>query len=327
MKHASLACLALLSASFTVCPVFGQTNENAPVYERMDRLEHDIMLLQRQMVRGQTMGSSSGVITAGAPVSVDSNVPADAQLEVRLSAIEEELRNIRGKIEENEFQVKKLSENFDKLQRDNEFRFNELGAKTAVSDAPPEPVKAEPTRMRKAEPRDTAPTATASDTPAPVGGPITAGGPTTAGDGTLKAPDPNQSEDDKNFSTPRDHYNYAFRLLNQTKYDEAARTFDSFTKKYPKDPLVGNAFYWEGETYYIRRDYVMAADNFRQGFETLPNGPKAADNLLKLAMSLDALNRSKEACVVLGQITTRFKKSSLSVVDKAAQEQKRMACK
>ncbi len=125
---------------------------------------------------------------------------------------------------------------------------------------------------------------------------------------------------------PREHYNYAFRLLNQTQYEEAAAAFAAFTKKYPKDPLVGNAFYWSGETFYIRRDYVKAADNFRQGFEALPDGPKAADNLLKLSMSLDALNRDKEACVVLAQITTKFKKSSSSVTDKADQEQKRIGC-
>ena len=79
------------------------------------------------------------------------------------------------------------------------------------------------------------------------------------------------------------------------------------SKKHPKDPLVGNAYYWQGETYYIRRDYVNAADSFRQGFEALPTGPKAPDNLLKLAMSLNALNRDKEACVVLGQVISKYK--------------------
>ncbi len=144
--------------------------------------------------------------------------------------------------------------------------------------------------------------------------------------GKRQCSDADDGESKTDFASPRDHYNYAFRLLNQTQYPEAAAAFDSFTKKYPKDPLVGNAYYWEGETYYIRRDYVNAADNFRQGFEALPEGPKAPDNLFKLAVSLDALNRDKEACVVLGQVVTKFKKNSTSVTDKADQEQKRIGC-
>lgn len=222
-----------------------------------------------------------------------------AQLEVKLGGIEDELRRLRGKNEENEFQIKKLSETIEKMQRDIDMRFSDLGAS---------PVKHEPA-VKSTPSADKA-------KPEPAE--------TTAGDGILRPPAAgNKSE----FATPRDLYNYAFRLLNQTKYEEAAKAFDDFTRQYPKDPLVGNAYYWQGETYYIRRDYVAAADNFRQGFEALPSGPKAPDNLLKLAMSLDALNRGKEACVVLQQITSKFKKGSTSIVDKAEAEQKRIGCR
>lgn len=244
----------------------------------------------------------------------------DAQLEVRLSAMEEALKNLRGRLEESEFQSRKNAEALDKLQRDVEFRFNQqnLPPPTVVAGTnPPTPTNTAPGAPH--------PVATSTDTPAPAQAPDTSGQ-TTAGDGVLRMPD-STAPADGNFSTPREHYNYAFRLLNQTQYEAAAAAFTAFTQKYPKDPLVGNAYYWEGETYYIRRDYVKAADNFRQGFEALPEGPKAADNLLKLAMSLDALNRDKEACVVLTQVVTKFKKSSTSVTDKATQEQKRIGCK
>jgi tol-pal system protein YbgF len=139
----------------------------------------------------------------------------------------------------------------------------------------------------------------------------------------LKAPDKNKG----GFDNPRDHYNHGFRLLNQTRYEDAARTFEAFTEKYPKDPLIGNAYYWLGETYYIRRDYVKAADSFRQGFEVLPSGPKAADNLLKLSMALSAMKKQKEACVVLDQLLVKFKDSSTSVAKKADAERTRIGCR
>lgn len=236
-----------------------------------------------------------------------------AQMEVRLSAMEDEIRALRGKLEESENQNRKLTESFERLQKDTDFRFNQLSSSAPAAPASP---AAEPAPVKSEE----KPVAAKSQ-------PETPKGPTTAGDGVLRAPDAETKEDKTEFATPREHYNYAFRLLNQTQYKEAAASFDSFTKKYPKDPLVGNAYYWAGETYYIRHDYTNAADSFRQGFESLPDGPKAADNLLKLAMSLSALKRDKEACVVLTQITTKFKKNSTSVTQKADQEIKRIGCK
>ncbi len=260
----------------------------------------------------QTEGApvESGSAFTPPPVTMEANPDTQpsnpAQMEVRLSAMEDQMRQLRGKNEENDFAIRKLTETVEKLQRDIDMRFSDLSSKNpqAGDDKKSQKLLSAEPRAEKSEEKST--------------------DKTTAGDGTLHAPE----KDGKNeFATPRDLYNYAFRLLNQTKYEESAKAFDDFTKKYPKDPLVGNAYYWMGETYYIRRDYVTAADNFRQGFEATPTGPKAADNLLKLAMSLDALDRNKEACVVLQQIGTKFKKGATSVVGKAEAEQKRIGCK
>ena len=279
-------------------PAYAQM-DNSQTNGRVDHLEHDLQMLQRQISR------------SGTPSGGDSDVPVggSAQLEVRFSTLEEQMRDLRGKVEESDNRSRKLVESVEKLQRDVDFRFNELAANpSARTPAAPAP----------------APAATAE-----TGAVKSLGTTTTPAPKAAEAPAPKAAtgkEDLSSFSTPRELYNYAFRLLNQTQYEEAATAFDAFTKKYPKDPLVGNSYYWKGETYYIRRDYVNSADNFRQGFEALPEGPKAADNLLKLAMSLSALSREKEACIVLGQVVTKFKKSSSNVADKAEQEQKRIAC-
>ncbi len=285
----------LLAASALPAPASAQYNENRAVMERMDRMERDLMMMHRQIARG-------GSVSASSVDSIDAAPPlgnAAAQNEVRLSALEEELRGLRGKMEENEFQVRRLNESMEKLQKDVDFRFNELNPSAPKPDA--------------------------AATPAPAT--ASGGQPTTAGDGVLR-PAPADTGDGaaKKFDQPRDLYNYAFRLLNQTRYEESAKYFQDFTRQYPKDPLIGNAHYWLGETYYIRRDYAKAADSFRQGFEALPSGPKAADNLLKLSMTLSALKRDKDACVVLEQILTRFKNSSTALLQKAQSERTRMGC-
>jgi tol-pal system protein YbgF len=293
--HRLYFCSAMFALLAACPPALAQENPNAATQGRIDRLERDIMLLQKQIARGD-----APTPLLDAPSSNAENIPIEnaAQVEVRLAAMDEQLRAMRGRVEESEFQVKKLGDTLEKLQKDVEFRFNELAAAKPVAAAPAEPAATPPATP--------APTLTAPEAPA-----ATPAEPAPAGE----------------FATPKEHYNYAFRLLNQTKYEEAAKAFDDFTKKYPKDPLAGNAHYWQGETYYIRRDYVAAADSFRQGFEALPAGPKAADNLLKLAMSLSALNRDKEACVVLTQLSSKFKKTAPGVVTKADQEHKRIGCR
>ncbi|MDE3060413.1 MAG: hypothetical protein KGJ06_05330, partial [Pseudomonadota bacterium] len=201
--------LLLLPSSLALA----QAEDNQAVMQRMDRIEHDVTLLQRQVARG-----------SNAPVVGDNNaasIPAggSAQLEVRLSAIEDALRDLRGKVEENDFQVKKISENLEKLQKDTDFRLSELG-KPAAAAAPSPEAKNEATAP--------APTPTDKGTPKQEGQ-------TSGGDGVLRLPV--NDNKNKNFATPREHYNYAFRLLNQTQYEDAAAAFDAFTKKYPKDPL------------------------------------------------------------------------------------------
>lgn len=306
MKNSSPLLIISLISMISFQPAYAQMDNEANG-ARMEKLERDLMLLQRQISR--TSGSMAG---SGGPA------PANADAEVRISAMEDQIRELSGKNEQNEFQLRKLAENLEKLQRDTDFRFGEIThnpSTAADSLTPPAPgPKKIPEENQKNE---------LDKNGRSLGKTV---------DTARQVPDTQDNDDssgplETNFASANDHYKYAFRLLNQTQYDKAAESFAGFIKKYPKDPLVGNAYYWQGETYYIRRDYVKAADSFRQGFEELPTGPKAPDNLLKLAMTLNALKRDKEACVVLTQVVAKFKTSSAAVAQKAEQEQKRIDCK
>ncbi len=68
----------------------------------------------------------------------------------------------------------------------------------------------------------------------------------------------------KDFPDSNTAYSNAFRLINEKKFAEASVAFDAFVKKYPKDPLTSNAYYWLGESYYARGDYTRAAVGFRR---------------------------------------------------------------
>lgn len=302
--------LAIAAASL---PASAQVNENRALMERIQQMEKSIVMLQRELsyraVEGGDADANPRMMHSGS-----------ARTQAEVTSLEDELRKLRGQIEENDFQLRKLSGSFERLQKDVDSRLTALEQNSASTFSP---AGTEPAITPSAA-SPSAPS-TINDTPRPVN--VTETPATTAGDGALKAPaDLNEAGDMKRFETPRDHYNHAFSMLNQTNYDESSKYFLSFVAQYPNDPLIGNAYYWLGETNYIKRDYVKAADNFRQGFEALPEGPKAPDNLLKLGMTLSALNRNSDACTVLKQLTVKFNNTANSILQKAEQERSRIGC-
>ncbi len=312
-------------AIFLPLAALGQTNSD--VADRIDRLQRDVMVLQRQLSRGETPNTTSISSEDAAPIS---SGPVTANQEVRLSAIEEQMRQLRGQIEENRFQNKKLADDFEKFRKDTDFRLNEINQAQHTAVATPAAAPASSAATTPPAKED----AHKDSAKEPTGAHVISDDKMTddkaakeVKDKDTKEPADAKDTPKEEYNNPRDLYNHAFRLLNQTHYSEAAESFQAFTEKYPKDALIGNAFYWLGETHYIRRDYVKAADNFRQGFEAKPSGPKAADNLLKLALSLNAMEQNKEACVVLGQILVKFKDTSKGVVQKAGTERTRIGCK
>lgn len=290
---------------FVSLPALAQNMENGVSAARLQRIERDLMLLQRQLARP----GAKTIRAAGSTKTV-----AGADFEIRLSAIEEQIRKLLGKIEENDFKLRKISKNLEKMQRDAEFRFSELeGSHSATK----------PVSKSLTLPVGDGSDNSLSERKVP-GGNLN----TVVNRNSFRSVDnENASDVETNFSNPREHYNYAFRLLNQAQYAKSATVFENFIEEHPRDALIGNAYYWLGETFYIRHDYVKAADSFRQGFEVLPGGPKAPDNLLKLAMTLNALKHKKDACVVLGKVVSKFSSKSAAVSQKARQEQKRIDCR
>ncbi|MEZ5691249.1 MAG: tol-pal system protein YbgF [Rickettsiales bacterium] len=312
-KYYFVSLFALFLISLNANKAMSRDMVNNVNIDRIQRIERDVMLLQRQLANGSRNTSYNSLSP-----SAGDDPKSNASFEVRLSGIEEQLRKLLGKIEENNFRIEKLEKNYEKLQKDLDFRFNELGGAPTTTN--PSPL----TQNNSSTPYSQETQSDYTQRKTPNGNM----GYTDISDDSAAN---SQREEDvgyvqTDFSTPREHYNYAFRLLNQAEYAKSAAVFRGFVEKYKDDSLIGNAHYWLGETYYIRQDYVNAADSFRKGFEALPNGQKAPDNLLKLAMSLNALNHNKESCVVLKKVVSKFNKKSLAVSQKAKQEIRRIGC-
>lgn len=290
--------LSCLLVSFTLLSgtAYAQ-NDAASLSDRLDRLERDVNFVQKQVYRNGAGGDGNS-----APIT------NNGQVQVRFSQIDEEIRQIRGLIEQSQFQNKQNADALKKLSDDVDYRLKAIEqkqAEAAVNAAAAAPVAAPASPVPAIPATPDAPAKPAAYTPASA-----AASPTG-----------------KDFPDSNAHYSHAFKLLNEKKYAEAAQSFDAFVKKYPADPLTANAYYWLGESQYARGDFTRATESFRKGFEANPEAQKAPDNLLKLGMSLGQIKRKQEACIVFQQIESKYSESAARTVAKAQEAATALQCK
>ena len=122
-------------------------------------------------------------------------------------------------------------------------------------------------------------------------------------------------------------YEKAYGYLLQQDYGASQFAFREFLARHPKSPLAGNAQYWLGEIHYVQGQYREAARAFLSGYERYGDGNKAADSLLKLALSLDQLNQAKAACSSLSEFFKRYGQAGDAPVEQANQARQRLRCR
>lgn len=113
----------VLSAAMLVSslPALAQSLDASALMDRIERLERDIRTLNVQIARG-------GSATGGSATDVDagSDEPAYARQSVRMSQLENDLRNVTGRIEEMSFQMNQVSTQLEKMAADVDFRLSQL---------------------------------------------------------------------------------------------------------------------------------------------------------------------------------------------------------
>ena len=330
-------------------PAFSQDADLKGLLDRIQRLERDIQTLNVEVARGGSAPSSAlagaGAAPALTPADFGPGLPQTvARMEVRLSAIEDETRAATGQTEVVNHQFDQINQRLDKLVSDMDYRLGvlekgqaELRARV-MGDAPPAQAMA---------------TEAPGIAPAPQPQSVQSGRPGLAGGaqagvlGTLSRQDaekinqggmpakagpggPAQQAVAQSGGLPqgsaKEQYTYAFGLLRQTRYDEAEGALKAFLKANANDPLASNARYWLGETFYVRGDYVKAAETFLEGYQKDPKGSKAADTLLKLGMSLSNLDKKREACAAFDKLGKEFSDVPSNVQRVVARERQKNAC-
>jgi tol-pal system protein YbgF len=300
--------------------------------ERLDRVERDLNMLQRQVYRG----------APGPMVGGDAGGAVNA--EIRLNRIEEQMRELNGRFEEVANQVERLKQRMEQINSDVDVRLGQgaggpgpnsmgptaLGPAMAPPHGPgsrarPLPDQSSGANLNPQPPRGSMPPApvfgTLTPPGAPPAGPPSAGDMAGAGEGVAAGPGRSLPG-----GSATDQYNHAFGLVKQANYQAAEGALRSFVEQHPNDPMAGNAQYWLGETLYARSKFMEAASAFAEGYKRYPKNVKAPDALLKLGMALGRANQKQNACVALAQLDHDFPHAAANVKQQAGAEKKRLGC-
>jgi len=314
-----------------------QDSQLQGLVDRIDRLQRELVTLQRQVYRGETPPEPVEL-----PVDAGSgSTTALARIELRLSQFESQLRSLTGQAEEASFRYNQISERLDRLAADLEVRLQRIEQATpGLAQAPgtlgaPGSLRAPGSQTMTGSAAGLTPPAAGTGTPLQAPGVIGTVDPAqvealraqqAAGAQTSAPVAGTQQAAAGAAGTPKEMYDHAFSLLSQANYGEAEVALRTFVDQHPTDPLAGNAKYWLGETYYVRGDFQQAAVTFAEAYQEYPDNSKAPDNLLKLGLSLGSLGNKTDACGTLAELLKRYKNAAVTLVQRARQEQQRLGC-
>ena len=110
------------------------------------------------------------------------------------------------------------------------------------------------------------------------------------------------------------------------RFDQGEDRLRRFINSYGSSPLVGEAFYWLGESLFVRGIHADAAKAYLNGYQTNRAGNFAARNLYRLGVTLGRLGQINEACLTLREVRKQYPNSPDGIDAKADREADNLAC-
>ena len=263
-----------------------------------------------------------GVLVMAEPASVQAQSPdrsAAAAAEIRFQQLEKEIRRLTGQMEEQNYEIRRLREELARLSGDVDVRLRDVAAGGRAA-----PYMAQSTARSAVEenvPLQVVEHKKQANSSFQYQPPVTE----NQRLGTLNTSQ-SSGKTSSSDAAPR-AYDFAYSFIKARDFVRAEKEFGTFIRQYPQHPLISNAKYWYGETFYVRGNYDKSARIFAEGYQQFPKAPKAASNLLKLGMSLKGMGKTEDACVALKQLKKEYQNSSVPVLKRADTEMKSINCR
>jgi len=107
-----------------------------------------------------------------------------------------------------------------------------------------------------------------------------------------------------------DLYQKGLDQVANSRYLEAASTFESFVRKYPKSKFTPNARFWIADCFYSMRDYQRAIKEFQKYVEKYRRGDKVPEAVVKQGNSFYELGMMEEARAFYDKVVTSYPSSA-----------------
>jgi len=198
--------------------------------------------------------------------SSQANMGVGADPYARIDALNQEVAELRGRLEEQDHQIQQLNKRQRELYLDLEKRFGGMTPQhTDASDV-----------MPNEEGKRTFSNETFAQ----------AAGAAAAGDMKTAANDMQSELNNAVMGGARDEaaYKAAYELMRQKKYTEATAAFHQMLENTPHSKHTANVHFWLGELAMLGGNNADAEAEYNQVVNNYPTSPKAPDSLVKLGM-------------------------------------------
>lgn len=101
-------------------------------------------------------------------------------------------------------------------------------------------------------------------------------------------------------------YKAALTAFNAGEYDVAVSGFDRLIRLFPGIGLAAHSQYWIGESYYVRKEFKKAIEEYRKVLLRWPESPRVPETLLKTGLSFLGLKKNDKGHQVLKRLIEEY---------------------
>ena len=286
--------VALLTITQLPTPAQAQVDsrEAIALQNQLFQLRQEMQVLRDQVARGGGAAASGGRSFSSSASGND----MIAQLLTRVDSLEEQVRQLRGRVDETQYQVQRQNAELGKRIDDLAFQ---------MGNAPPAPPAGPAAR----------PPASSGPAPVPLAVPTPSGAPQSGPSSTApRVRTPEIALQEGNAALARRDYATAEQAAREVLANRAS------PRAYDGQMLLAQAL--SGQ-----RQYPQAAIAYDDAYNRSRKGAYAQDALLGLANSLAAINEKKAACDTLNRLRAEFPQPRNDLRDAIAASGQRAGCR
>lgn len=232
----------------------------------------------------------------------------------QLEALQQEVQTLRGRVEEQDYQIKRMQTEQRDRYLDIDRRLSS-GTQPAAIGSAITPIGSPPV---SALPTPTSTAASASNSPSSGNAAISANiasrsapqdvPPVVTNPTDTAAPSAGIQMDEQEL------YRTALNLLlEQSNYEQSILHFQTYISTYPKGRYLTNSYYWQGEAFILLGKFSEARGVFSKIINEFPQDAKSAGAMLKLGVVYEEMGETDQARKTWQEIAVRYPESTTEI--------------